>query len=266
MIAALYNRMRRFRFDWKLTLLTVLLLPLLMSLGFWQLRREAEKLALQAAWNGRQVEAPVALATVDVAKDQQYRQVWVRGQYDNAHVFLLDNRTYEGRAGYEVIVPLVADDGMVALINRGWQPLGESRAILPAIAAISGDVMIAASVYQPVGDALVLGSELETQGWPKVIQTLDPPQLAALAGYSDSRSVFPYSLRLAEGQQGALIRQWPVISTTPEKHRGYAVQWFLMATALVALYLHYSTRDEAGAAGETQATDLSTDDVNKDRP
>lgn len=250
MIAALYNRMRRFRFDWKLTLLTVLLLPLLLSLGFWQLRREAEKLALQAAWDARQVEAPVSLATVNVADDQQYRQVWVRGQFDNDHVFLLDNRTYEGRVGYEVIVPLVADDGLVALVNRGWQPLGESRATLPLIAPIDGDVMIAASLYQPVGETLVLGSELETQGWPKVIQTLHPPQLAVLAGYSDSSSIFPYSLRLGEGQPGALIRQWPVISTTPEKHRGYAVQWFLMAAALVALYLHYSTRNEAGEVGK----------------
>lgn len=245
MIATLYNRMRCFRFDWKLTLLTALLLPLMLSLGFWQLRREAEKLELQAAWDARQVEAPVALATVDVAEDQQYRQVYLSGYFDNAHVFLLDNRTYEGQVGYEVIVPLVADNGTVALVNRGWQPLGTSRAELPVIAPVEGAVMIAASIYQPVGDAFLLGSELEADGWPKVIQALDPPRLAALAGYDAVDKVFPYSLRLGEASPGALIRYWPVISTTPEKHRGYAVQWFLMATALLALYFYYSTRDDS---------------------
>ena len=35
----MFARLRTFRFDWKLTLLTTLLLPLLLSLGFWQLDR-----------------------------------------------------------------------------------------------------------------------------------------------------------------------------------------------------------------------------------
>ncbi len=125
------------------------------------------------------------------------------------------------------------------------EPLGTSRAELPVIAPVEGETRIAASIYQPVGDAFLLGSELETAGWPKVIQTLDPPRLATLAGYDDAEKVFPYSLRLGEAGPGALIRYWPVISTTPEKHRGYAVQWFLMATALLALYLYYSTRDDS---------------------
>ena len=245
MIATAYNRMRRFRADWKLTLLTAVLLPMMLSLGFWQLRREAEKLELQAVWDARQVEMPVALSTVDTAEDQQYRQVHARGHFDNTHMFLLDDRTYQGKVGYEVIVPLMTDEGTVALVNRGWQPLGVSRAELPLVAPIEGSVMIAASIYQPVGEAFLLGSELETGGWPKVIQELDPPRLAALAGYIDKAKVFPYSLRLSEAAPGALIRYWPVISTTPEKHRGYAVQWFLMATALLSLYLYYSTRAES---------------------
>ncbi len=265
MIAVLYNRMRRFRFDWKLTLLTVLLLPLMLSLGFWQLRREAEKLALQETWNARQREIPIALASVDPASDQQYRQVTVTGQFDNAHVFLLDNRIYKGQAGYEVIVPLVTTDNLLVLVNRGWQRQGISRSELPVIAAVEGVVSIDGSIYQSVGDALVLGGELEADGWPQVVQTLDPPRMAELAGYGGTYKVFPHSLRLAEAEPGVLVRYWPVVTTTPEKHRGYAVQWFLMATALMTLYLYYSTRSDTAAAASNAMGNDATNEATRDR-
>ena len=70
----------------------------------------------------------------------------------------------------------------------------------------------------------------------------DVAELALLSGLDANAQVFDYSIRLAEATPGVLLRNWPVISTTPEKHRGYAVQWFAMAAALVLLYLYYSTR------------------------
>jgi surfeit locus 1 family protein len=243
MANALIQRIRRYHFDWKLTLLTALLLPLMISLGFWQLRREDEKLALQTAYDARQREAPVALSTLDITQDQQYRQVSLRGRYDNAHNFLLDNRIYQGQVGYEVIVPFETADGTVVLVNRGWMAQGRTRQELPAIPAVEEEVSIDGSVYQPVGASLVLGDALESEGWPKVIQTLAPLRLAELSGTGDASKVFPYTVRLAAAAPGVLTRYWPVISTTPEKHRGYAVQWFAMATALAGLYFYYSTKE-----------------------
>src|SRR5690606_1570746 len=58
-------RLQRFRFDWKLTLLTALLFLVLTSLGFWQLRREEEKLQLQSLYESRQAEPAVELALLE---------------------------------------------------------------------------------------------------------------------------------------------------------------------------------------------------------
>jgi len=52
-------------------------------------------------------------------------------------------------------------------------------------------------------------------------------------------------VRLDAGTPGVFVRDWPVISTTPEKHRAYAVQWFAMAAMLLALHLYYSTRRDS---------------------
>ncbi len=52
-----------------------------------------------------------------------------------------------------------------------------------------------------------------------------------------NREGFAHELRLEAGP-AAYRTDWPVAAMGPEKHLGYAVQWFAMATALVGLYLY----------------------------
>jgi surfeit locus 1 family protein len=241
MLTALVNRLRCYRFEWKLSLFAAVLLPLLISLGVWQLRRADEKIVLQAQYDARQQQAPIALSEIYLNVDQQYRQVSVSGSVDQAHVFLLDNRTYQGKVGYEVLVPLALSNGQRVLLNRGWIKGGASRADLPAVPAMSADVSVQGAIYQNVGEAFVLGEDATSATWPQVIQTLDYARIAMLLELS-ATELLPYSIRLAEQQPGVLTRYWSVINTTPEKHQGYAVQWFAMALAVVMLYFYYSTK------------------------
>ena len=136
-------------------------------------------------------------------------------------------------------------DGLIALVNRGWMPQGPYRDQLPDVPVISGPVETEGNIYVPVGEQLVLGTEVAAPGWPKVVQTLDTSALFMLAGYDAESRLFPYSVRLAENSPGVLTRYWPVISTTPEKHRAYAVQWFAMAAVLLGLFLYSSLRRES---------------------
>lgn len=271
--------MTKYRFDWKLSLFVLLLLPLLLRLGFWQLAREQEKLALQASWEARQAEVPVLLEQLDPADDLQYRQVRLVGSFDNAHVFLLDNRIHQGRVGFEVVQPFVTNQGQIVFVNRGWLEQGPDRQTLPVVplletpkevpkevpmdaarqvptAAAQADdqLSLSGTVYVPVGDQLVLGDIAPGPDWPKLMQTLDIPELARLAGYDAGQQLFPYSVRLAEGSAAVLQRNWSVISTTPEKHRGYAVQWFVMAAVLVLLYFYYSMRSPVRSERDTEET------------
>ena len=52
---------------------------------------------------------------------------------------------------------------------------------------------------------------------------------------------FPYVVRLTPDSAGALLADWPLINTRPEKHTAYAVQWFLMALALLLLFVWRSS-------------------------
>ncbi len=230
-----------FHFNWKLTLFTVLLLPLLVYLGLWQLAREQEKRETQVSYDMRATQPPVALAQIDwqAVDDIAWRRVEGVGRYDSSRQFLLDNRINQSRVGYELITPFQTDNGLL-LVNRGWIAQGPDRQTLPDVSVTEEEIAIQGTIYVPSGDIMVLGEE-EPAGqdpWPRVIQSLDNAQISALLG----EPVLPYSVRLDPGAPGLRQINWQPVTLSPETHRAYAVQWFFMAVVLVILYLLFSFR------------------------
>jgi surfeit locus 1 family protein len=52
----------------------------------------------------------------------------------------------------------------------------------------------------------------------------------------------PHIVRLDESSTAVLQTNWTAINMRPEVHRAYAVQWFVMASVLMFLYLFFSIR------------------------
>lgn len=243
--------MLSFRLNWKIAVFTFALLPLLLVLGFWQLDREQEKRELQAVFDRRLQEEPVVLTELDPGSTElAYRKVRLRGQFDNARYFLLDNRIHQGRVGYEVIAPFrVANGQTTVLVNRGWLPAGATRQELPVPAPVNGEQEIRATIYVPTAQAFMLGNETSVagSGWPRLVQTAE---VAWMATQLQEETVFPYTLRLTEDSTGLLQANWPLLNMMPEKHRAYAVQWFAMAAVLLFLFIYscFGTQRETSDA------------------
>lgn len=207
-------------------------LPLTIALGFWQLSREAEKQALLDEYREREVAVPVALSTVDAEADHQYRRVRARGIFLNEFTVLLENRVRQGKPGFEVVTLFkVEDNGAPIWVNRGWIAGYLERARLPEVPVVTGSVEIFGHLYRPLKEPFVVGDEVWRSRWPQVLQNLDMTALAERLKMAPS----PYQLRLDQGSSGALQSGWDVVNVMPEKHRGYAVQWFAMAFALAVL-------------------------------
>src|SRR5215470_15799417 len=104
--------------------------------GGWQGRRMHEKEALREQFDAAAAQAPVELSTLSADTDWgalRYRNVVASGAYDERRQILIDNRVHNGRPGYYVVTPVVLADGRAVLVNRGWTPLGASRAALPRV-------------------------------------------------------------------------------------------------------------------------------------
>jgi cytochrome oxidase assembly protein ShyY1 len=223
---------KRIKSQWQLSLLFLLFLPLLLRLGFWQMERAEEKQQLLTVYQ-QQRELPVKKFNANNSEEiRHYQTVALTGEYQKNRYWLLDNMPRNGKVGYEIVMPLKVGQYWV-LVNRGWMLAPRLRSELPMVETPGGQVSIEGYFYQASKNAIFNNTESDLkQDWPKRVLQLD---------YTDMNEVldgpvYPQVLRIHEDSEGALITQWPVINTLPEKHQGYAVQWFAMALALVCLY------------------------------
>lgn len=222
--------------NWKVILLCLLTLPVLMSLGFWQLDRAGDKQQQQAELERLQTQAPTELTEARAQELAPFRRVLARGRYLADHNWLLDNQHRSGQVGYEVITPFALEDGGVLLVNRGWVPGGATRSDRPNPEAAEGEVTLFAQWLAP-SDHPLLDGESADRGWPKVILAIDPSVMEQHLG----RSVLPFYARLDEGSPGALVTDWPELEVSSATHMGYAFQWFAMSVALVLWGLFANT-------------------------
>lgn len=223
----------RLRCNIQFAALVLVLLPVLVGLGFWQLWRSAEKAEVLAVLEARRHAEPVGIATTrftDPAAIDRL-QVELHGEFIPGRDFLLDNRMFQGRVGYELLSPFRDDSGTVVLVNRGWLPAMRTREELPPIEPVAGRSSLRGEIYVPQDRRRL--QLYAASGWPKLVQAVDPAQMGPMAGLE----FYPWLVRLHPGQPGVTEADWPAVNILPERHVAYAVQWFMMAFALVAVFV-----------------------------
>lgn len=212
-------------------LLVVCAIFLLCRLGFWQISRAHYKQATLAQQHA-QAKQPVlsSLQSTPV----RFQRLALKSQFDNTNI-LLDNKIFHGQAGYQVITPLYLDSNTRILVNRGWIPLGRSRARLPTLTPLNGEVLVE-GYLDVVSLNPLLSSTLEQQSspWPRRLQQLDLDLVSTLL----EKAVYPMVLQLDKTSPYAFqIEESNAFSAN--RHRGYALQWFSLAALLLcyAIYL-----------------------------
>ena len=230
--------------DWRASLLALMLLPLLMSLGFWQLDRAQEKSEIANAWELRSLQPPTPLSQIASEESQAlaFRRVLLTGEYLEDVVFLLDNKTRNGKFGYEVL-SLFESQGadQFVVVNRGWIAGDPARLSLPEIPHEDGLLSVSGHLYIPDDKPYLLEEQSFESGWPKRIQALEMDKISKVAQAQVGRPVFPHLVRIDIAQAGALAADWKIVNVSPQKHGAYAFQWFAMALFLGIFYVLRST-------------------------
>ena len=209
-------------------------------LGFWQLDRAAQKVAMQTALASR-AQLPVlyakALARTPAAADeQQYRRVDVAGRWLPERTVFLDNRQMDGRVGFFVVTPLLIEGNADAvLVQRGWVPRHfDDRTALPAIPSAPGRVEVVGSVASPPSRLY----QFEGAASGPIRQNLDVVAFARETGLA----LLPLSIQQYDTPgtpRDILLRDWPPPASDVQKHYGYAFQWFAIAIGIAALHVWY---------------------------
>lgn len=221
----------------KITLFTLLALPILIWLGVWQTHRATEKRALEAAYIEQQAQPPTPLNAATIIALADHRRILAQGQFANEHTWLIDNKQRKGRVGYEVVTPFRLQDGSLILVNRGWLPGSGARQVLPEIPSLTGEQTLFGEWVSASQHPLLDGASAALD-WPRVIMAIEPSAMAQQIG---EKLPEQYVL-LDESSAGALVTDWQIITVNSAKHSGYAFQWFGMAFALVIWFIVVNTK------------------------
>ena len=235
------------------TVLTVLALFVLVSLGNWQVRRLAWKEDLIVRVQERPQSEPLDMRHGDLAEigepssfleRNEYRPMVLTGSYkpdEEVRVFtsLSRPRGRFGGPGYWVMTPFVTPpSGATILVNRGFVPDGMEDAYAPP----------------PAGEQTIRGliRAAETGSWltPKpdlqkrVFFARDPARIAGVTGISEGLHfpgqslfiTFFIDLDASFTPPSGLPQAGETRASFPNNHLQYAITWYGLAAALLAVF------------------------------
>ena len=207
----------------------VVFIALFVKMGFWQLDRAQFKNSLQSAYENA---ADYTWISPDLVPER-YQTLEVSGQYLVDRQILIDNIVRNGRLGYFVITPLrYSPHEPLLLVNRGWALKDAATGALPDIELETTSKMVRGRA----GDLPRVGirpgeafADLST--WPRIAVWPTINEVSDQIG----DEVLPFVLLLDADQDHGFTRNWEPRQSGASTHYGYAVQWFAMAAAVLAI-------------------------------
>jgi cytochrome oxidase assembly protein ShyY1 len=214
-------------------------------LGLWQMNRLELRQELNKSVISR-TALPVTpaseLLTSDTPpKELEWRRVSLTGTYSASEAITVINRSQNGAAGYNVVVPLYINNNVV-LINRGFVPLAMSAPTAP-----TGQVTVM-GYLRATQVRGTLGAIDSSDPGTKEFQRFDIPRIAA----GISGEVAPMLVQVIQ-ENPAQPDQWPSVVGLPQldegSHLSYAFQWFFFsAVALTGWFVVIRRKWRAGVS------------------
>ena len=230
-------------FGWALACAVIVLFT---WLGTWQYGRKDQKQAMLDEAEQVLVQRDAQPLAAAASLDARHGYAWAAGEgtWADAPAVMLDNQQRGGRPGVRVYRLFNPAEGEPLLVELGWLPVPPDRTI-PAITdqppapPLEGLLLappsagLAAAAVQPQADGRLL------------VMALDMDAVAAALG---RQAIAPRVLRLDPDMAGGYARDLEILPNTlpPEKHLGYAVQWYGLALAVLVTALVLTFRRPRG--------------------
>lgn len=220
------------------TIVLFSLAALFISLGQWQSARADAKARSIAAFE----RASRAGSLPESPDPTAFTRVALNGRFDARHQWLVDNQIHESRPGWHVLTPFTLDgEGTTVLVNRGWLAQSRDRSQVPEIPEMTSDGTITGFLAPLRTPGIRLGDTppVTESDWPRRVVWPDIDRMARELG----QPLYPLALYLdADNPAGLDGRDWQPVSMGPDRHRGYALQWYALAATAIAGWAILATR------------------------
>lgn len=210
----------------------------LIALGSWQVQRLAWKEGLLATIAERMSAPPAPLAEIErnfaETADVDYRAVSVEGTFlhgSERHFYA----THRGAAGWYVYTPLLLADGRAVFVNRGFVPYDRKEAAYRVEGQVEGTVAVAGLARNPVIEkpsSLLPDNDEQAD----IFYWKDLEAMRRSSGLEAGIETLPFFVDADDAPNpGGLPVGGVTIVDLPNNHLQYAVTWYGLAAALVAV-------------------------------
>ena len=165
---------------------------------------------------------------------EEFRRVIAEGEFISSWAVYLDNRPYQGKAGFYLLMPFkLAGSEQSVLVLRGWFPRDASdRERIPTIAVPKGVIRLEGRVRTTTGKLMQLGEAAALQPGA-IAQNVDIADFARASKLSLQTFIIEQTNDAADD----LVRDWPTPSVGIDTHKGYAFQWYALAFVAAVFFL-----------------------------
>jgi len=219
------------------------------ALGVWQLERLQWKRGLIAQREAAVAAAPASPPqTLADARALEFHLILVDGVFLNDREIYLNSTGPQGGAGFHVLTPLREESGRIVFVNRGFVPTERRDPATRPQGQLAGTVHIRGLLRLPPEQKpnwFTPDNRPDIDYW----FWIDLPGMAA-ADHLNPTNVAPFYIDAdATPNPGG----WPHGGTTPlalpNDHLQYAVTWFSLAAAALAVYVVYHWRAQNRLGG-----------------
>ena len=220
------------------TIWSALALLLLLGLGTWQVERLHWKEGLIAERNSALAAAPAFLPkTIEAARALEFHPVRAEGEFLNDHELYLNAQSLRGDAGFHIVTPFRLSDGMIVFIDRGFVPTDRRAPATRAAGEIAGSTAVTGLLRLPEPPGwFTPANEPQKNSW----FSIDLPAMAQATGIG---SALPFYI---DADKAPVPGGWPqggqTITDLPNDHLQYAMTWYALAAALIAIYIRFALR------------------------
>lgn len=184
----------------------------------------------------------------------EWRKVVATGSYVPDSDVLVRLRSVEDAPAYEVLTPLLLDDGQTMLVNRGYVRPVQGTQAPPIPAAPTGPVTVEGRIRMSEGT--VPGKEPFTEAGTEQVYFIDSGQIGQFIG----TDLVPGYLQLDDAQPGGLgTIPLPQLDAGP--YLSYGLQWLafgIMAPLGLAYFVRAELRERRKARAATTTAAAAT--------
>lgn len=223
----------------------------MLGLGTWQMQRLAWKTALIA-----EREAGLAMLAADLplgfddaheAKAFDFRTVTVTGTFRHELEQLYGAQARANVLGHHVLTPLVPEDGLAILVDRGWVPADKVHPASRPDGQLANEVTISGIARYRAADRpgmFTPDNDPPARRW----YHYDLEAMAAELGIELSPIV-------VEADETAVPGGLPIGGRTrlhlPNNHLQYAMTWYGLAAGLIGVYIVFRRQNRARPGADT---------------